>query len=386
MAPSVHRSLLARASLFENELTCSYCVFMPDVPPQSGTEPQTASPRKNYNTGSEAQDQHIEALLDHWDIATDRDYYREMIVTLFKLSQDNPHPADVRLLTKTMKELRYADKIFAPYRETRKVSVYGSARTKPGLPEYEQAKTFSSLMQDKGFMTITGGGDGIMGAAQEGAGREDSFALNISLPFEQSANATIEGDKKLINFKYFFTRKVNFLKHSDAFVLCPGGFGTMDEGFETLTLMQTGKAPIVPLVYLDAPNGNFWSTFVRYLREHLLRDGLISEMDFQLLKVTNDPEVACKEIINFYYNYHSYRFIGETLVIRMQREVPAGALLRLQDDFQDILTAPDGMTVCPALKEERNQPELAELPRLCVKFDRRSYGRLRMLIDRINQF
>lgn len=359
---------------------------MPDVPPQSSTEPQTATPKSQFNTGSPEQDQHIENLLDQWDISRDRDYYREMVVTLFKLAQDKPHPADIRLLSKAMKEMRYADTVFAPYRETRKVSVYGSARTKPGLPEYEQAKNFAAIMRDNGYMTITGGGDGIMGAAQEGAGRKDSFALNISLPFEQSANTTIDGDEKLINFKYFFTRKVNFVKHSDAFVLCPGGFGTMDEGFETLTLMQTGKAPIVPLIYLDAPKGNFWSTFVRYLKEHLLRDGLISEMDFNLLKVTNDPEVARKEIVNFYYNFHSYRFIGETLVIRMQREVPAGALPRLQEDFQDILTSPDGLSVCSALQEEEHQPELADLPRLCVKFDRRSYGRLRQLIDRINQF
>ncbi len=359
---------------------------MPDVPPISGTEPRTASTKKQFNTGSAEQDQRIEDLLDHWDISSDRSYYREMVVTLFKLAQDKPHPADIRLLSKAMKELRYADKIFAPYRNKLKVSVYGSARTRPGLPEYEQAKTFAKMMQESGYMTITGGGEGIMGAAQAGAGRDDSFALNISLPFEQSANATIDGDPKLINFKYFFTRKVNFLKHSDAFVLCPGGFGTMDEGFETLTLMQTGKAPIVPLIYLDAPKGNFWTTFVRYLREHLLRDGLVSEMDFHLIKVTDDPEVARKEIVNFYYNYHSYRYIGELLVIRMRRAVPEGALPRLQEDFQDILTSPDGLSVCSALPAEKHQPELDDLPRLCVKFDRRSYGRLRMLIDRINQF
>ncbi|MEM1157125.1 MAG: TIGR00730 family Rossman fold protein [Verrucomicrobiota bacterium] len=359
---------------------------MPDIPPQSDTEPRAAAPKSSFNTGSAEQDQRIEDLLDHWDIAADRDYYREMIVNLYKLAQDRPLPADIRLLSKAMKELRYADNVFAPYHQIRKVSVYGSARTQPGLPEYQQARHFAALMTESGFMTITGGGEGIMGAAQEGAGREDSFALNISLPFEQAANATIDGDKKLVNFKYFFTRKVNFLKHSDAFVLCPGGFGTMDEGFETLTLMQTGKAPVVPLIFLDAPHGNFWTTFVRYLREHLLGDGLISEMDFHLLTVTDDPEVARKEIVNFYYNYHSYRFIGDTLVIRMQREVPNGALPRLQEDFQDILTQPDGLTVCAALKAEKHQPELAELPRLCVKFDRRSYGRLRQLIDRINQF
>jgi hypothetical protein len=360
---------------------------MPEISPKPGNQLKPAKKNKApYRTGNAEQDKLIDSMLDSWDISADRPYFREMLVTIYKLAKDNPHPADIRLLSKAMKEMRYADKIFTPYRTTRKVSVYGSARTRPGTAEYEQAKHFSALMVESGYMAITGGGEGIMGAAQAGAGRERSFALNISLPFEQRANDTIDGDEKLINFKYFFTRKVNFLKHSDAFVLCPGGFGTMDEGFETLTLMQTGKAPIVPLIYLDAPKGNFWSTFVRYLREHLLRDGLISEMDFNLIKVTDDAEVARKEIVNFYYNYHSSRYIGETLVIRMQREVPAGAIIRLQEDFQDILTSPNGLTVCPALKEETNEPELAKLPRLCVQFDRRSYGRLRMLIDRINQF
>jgi len=285
-----------------------------------------------------------------------------------------------------MKEMRYADSVFAPYRGTRKISIYGSARTRPGLPEYEQAKNFAKLMVENGFMVITGGGEGIMGAAQAGAGRERSFALNITLPFEQEPNKTIAGDHKLINFKYFFTRKVNFVKHSDAFVLCPGGFGTMDEGFETITLMQTGKSPIVPVVFLDAPKGNFWSTFARYIKEHIGGDRLISDYDFSLFKVTDNAETACREIVNFYYNYHSSRFVGETLVIRMQREVPDGALIRLREDFADILTKPDGMRVCSALPEEINEPELSKFPRLCVDFNRRSYGRLRELIDRINQF
>ncbi|MGF1679574.1 MAG: LOG family protein [Candidatus Methylacidiphilales bacterium] len=342
--------------------------------------------RKPYTTGDPAEDQRIEDVLDAWGITLERHFYRDMLVTIHKLSRDQADSADLRLMTTAMKELRYADRVFAPYRSKRKVSVYGSARTRPGSPEYEQARHFASLMIESDYMVITGGGDGIMGAAQAGAGREHSFALNINLPFEQAANATILGDPKLINFKYFFTRKVNFLKQSDAFVLCPGGFGTMDEGFETMTLMQTGKSPIVPLVLLDAPRGNFWSTFIRYLREHVLRDGLISEMDFNFIKVTDDPEVARKEITHFYYNYHSARYVGETLVIRMHREVPPGALVRLQEDFQDILISNDSLNVCPALPQEDNEPELAHLPRLCIQFDRKSYGRLRMLIDRINHF
>jgi len=355
--------------------------------PKPGNRADDASRKKRpYSTGSPEQDKKIENLLDSWDISADRRYFREMLVTVYKLAHDQTHPADIRLFTKSMKEMRYADSVFAPYRGTRKVSIYGSARTQPGLPEYEQAKRCAAMMVESGFMVITGGGEGIMGAAQAGAGRERSFALNITLPFEQKPNETIAGDPKLINFKYFFTRKVNFVKHSDAFILCPGGFGTMDEGFETITLMQTGKSPIVPLVFLDAPKGNFWSTFARYLKEHIMRDGLISESDFHLFKVTDNPEAARKEIVNFYYNYHSSRFVGETLVIRMHRAVPSGALIRLRDDFADMLTRPDGIESSGALSEEINEPELSKLPRLCVQFNRRAYGRLRQLIDRINQF
>ncbi len=339
-----------------------------------------------FTTGAREFDEQIEHLLDQWDVSYDREQFRQMLVAIYKFAKDEPHPADIRLFKRAMKEMRYADTIFKPYRDVRKISIFGSARTPPGQPEYETARRFAALMRDHGFMVITGGGEGIMGAAQEGAGRERSFALNITLPFEQEANATIAGDKKLINFKYFFTRKVNFVKNSDAVACCPGGFGTMDEAFETITLLQTGKAPIIPVVFLDAPGGNFWHTFSRYLKEHLLRDGLVSESDFNLFKVTDDPEEALKEISTFYYNYHSMRWVGKTLVIRLHREVPDGALVRLREDFSDILTDPAGLHCCRALKEEINQPELSDLPRLCVPFSHRAPGRLRQLINRLNQF
>jgi uncharacterized protein (TIGR00730 family) len=339
-----------------------------------------------FTTGVTDFDQQIERLLDQWEISYDREQFRQMLVAIYKFSKDEPHPADIRLFKRAMKEMRYADTIFKPYREVRKISIFGSARTPPGQPEYETAKQFASLMRNNGFMVITGGGEGIMGAAQEGAGRERSFALNITLPFEQEPNATIAGDKKLINFKYFFTRKVNFVKNSDAVACCPGGFGTMDEAFETITLLQTGKAPIIPIVFLDAPGGNFWNTFKRYLKEHLLRDGLISESDFHLFMVTDDPNRALSEVSHFYYNYHSMRWVGKTLVIRLHRQVPEGALHRLREDFADILTDPSEMKCCSALKEEINEPELSTLPRLCVPFNRRAPGRLRQLIDRLNQF
>jgi len=343
-------------------------------------------PERKYTSGIDAVEKQIDTLLDQWGAETDREKYREMIVTVLKYIKDEPLPGDVRQFNTAMKELRYANAVFKPYRSVKKISVFGSARTAEDRGEYRAAHDFSRLMMESGYMVITGGGEGIMGAAQAGAGRERSFALNIQLPFEQHANKTIEGDTKLINFKYFFTRKLNFVKNSNAIALFPGGFGTMDEGFEAMTLMQTGKAPIVPVVMVDAPKGNFWRTFERYLREHLLLDGLISPDDFHLIKITDSIEEARKEVVTFYYNFHSYRYVRDVLVIRMQREIPAAALHRLRDDFQDILVSNEPLAMCPTLPEEINEPEIAHLPRLCLQFNRKAYGRLRQLIDRINLY
>ena len=268
----------------------------------------------------------------------------------------------------------------------KKISVFGSARTHPTAPTYKAAHQFGHLMQQAGYMVITGGGEGIRGAAQAGAGLQHGFALNIELPFEQEPNETIRGDSKLFTFKYFFTRKLNFVKHSDAIALFPGGFGTMDEAFESFTLMQTGKTNIIPLILVDAPRGNFWRTFEKYLREHLLGDKLISEEDFTLFKITDDLEFARREVVNFYYNFHSYRYIGDIMIIRLQRQIPAGALIRLNEDFQDILRADILITTCKPTHEEANEPDLANLPRLSVPFNRRNLGRLRALLDRLNQF
>lgn len=338
------------------------------------------------STGHPETDRLLEELLTAADVHTDTDQFREMLVTILRLAKDGPSGGDIRQFNKTLKELRHALDVFAPYRNTRKISIFGSARTPSSRPEFQAAREYARMMMEKGYMIITGGGDGIMGAAQAGAGRERSFALNIKLPFEQAPNETIQGDPKLINFSYFFTRKVTFVKNSHAIALFPGGFGTMDEGFETLTLIQTGKAPIIPIVLIDAPNGNFWRTFDRYLREHLLLDKLISPEDFHLFKITDNLDEARDEVLNFYYNFHSYRYVRDQLVIRLQRAVPEGALKRLRDDFSDILIGGGDLVTCPALKEEVNEPELSHLPRLCLNFNRHGHGRLRLLIDRLNQF
>lgn len=331
-------------------------------------------------------DSNIDQLIDAAGIKEQRQQFKEMISIVLGLDPTPAGLGDLKQFKRVMREIRDANKVFAPYHGTKKISVFGSARTHPSAPTYKAAHKFGQLMQEAGYMVITGGGEGIMGAAQAGAGRQHGFALNIELPFEQEPNETIRGDSKLFTFKYFFTRKLNFVKHSDAIALFPGGFGTMDEAFESFTLMQTGKTNIIPLIMVDAPRGNFWKTFEKYLREHLLGDKLISDEDFALFKVTDDLEFARREVVNFYYNFHSYRYIGDVMIIRLQRQIPAGALIRLNEDFHDILRSETLITTCPPYPEEANEPDLASLARLCVPFNRRNLGRLRALLDRLNQF
>lgn len=345
----------------------------------------TQSKSKPSLTGLPECDRLIEDLVQAADISFQTDQFREMLATVIGLARDKPSSGDIKQFNKTLKELRQALSVFAPYRGIRKISIFGSARTPSSRPEFQAAREFARLMMESGYMIITGGGDGIMGAAQAGAGRERSFALNIKLPFEQLPNEVIQGDPKLINFSYFFTRKVTFVKNSHAIALFPGGFGTMDEGFEALTLIQTGKAPIIPIVFIDAPKGNFWTTFEHYLREHLLLDKLISPEDFHLFKITRDLEEARNEVLTFYKNFHSYRYVRDQLVIRMHRALPEEARHQLRQEFADIIPTGD-LVACLALREEINEPELAHLPRLCLSFNRHNHGRLRQLIDRINEF
>ena len=341
--------------------------------------------KKRENTPNPL-DSNIDQLIDAAGIKEQRQQFKDMISIVLGLDPTPSGLGDLKQFKRVMREIRDANKVFAPYQGVKKISVFGSARTHPSAPTYKAAHKFGQLMQEAGYMVITGGGEGIMGAAQAGAGRQHGFALNIELPFEQEPNETIRGDSKLFTFKYFFTRKLNFVKHSDAIALFPGGFGTMDEAFESFTLMQTGKTNIIPLIMVDAPRGNFWKTFEKYLREHLLGDKLISDEDFALFKVTDDLEFARREVVNFYYNFHSYRYIGDVMIIRLQRQIPAGALIRLNEDFHDILRSETLITTCPPYPEEANEPGLASLARLCVPFNRRNLGRLRALLDRLNQF
>jgi uncharacterized protein (TIGR00730 family) len=315
----------------------------------------------------------------------DEAYVREMVETALKLLRDGTGMGDLKLLNAALRELRYAFKIFAPYRHVRKVSAFGSARTPPTAPAYKTAKEFSRAIADRGYMVITGGGDGIMRACQEGAGRERSFGANIRLPFEQEANEFIAKDPKLVTFRYFFTRKLIFVKEADAVVLFPGGFGTHDEGFEVLTLVQTGKSRPMPIVFVDAPRGTFWKTWLRYVHDHLLRNGLVSQDDLSLFKVTDSVETAIEEIDGFYRTYHSSRFVGPDFVIRLVRPIPPALVQKLGQEFTDLLL--DGEIVQrPALALEHEQePELDGLSRLVFRIVPGRAGRLRQLIDRLNR-
>jgi uncharacterized protein (TIGR00730 family) len=327
----------------------------------------------------------IQNLVAGWNLPDFSDDMAEMIASLYRLSQHDPTSGDILLFKRSMAELRYAQGVFAPYRGVKKLCIFGSARTRPPAPIFQCAIDFARLMTDAGYMTITGAGDGIMGAAQEGAGAEKSFGLNILLPFEQHANAVIRNDPKLVTFRYFFTRKLTFLRETNAVAAFPGGFGTLDEALEVLTLMQTGKARLIPLVLVDQPGGTFWKAFTHYVSEHLMADKLISPEDFHLFKLTTSIEEARDEIVRFYRNFHSYRYVGPYLVIRLQRKISDEKIATIKKEFLSILHPPGEIFQRDAFPQEANEPELAHLPRLCLNFNRIHFGFLRLLIDRLNE-
>lgn len=313
------------------------------------------------------------------------DHVEDIIVNALKLLTDVENRGDIRVIRTAVRELRYAFRLFAPYHEVRKVTIFGSARTLPTKQEYIQAVEFARKIAAAGYMVITGAGPGIMQAGHEGAGLEKSFGANIRLPWEQSANPIIDKDKKLVTFKYFFTRKLTFVRHSDAFVLFPGGFGTLDEGYEAITLMQTGKHRLMPLVLVDRPGGTYWKTWDKNVREHLLRDQLISPDDLNLYQITDDADQAVKWITRFYRNYHSSRFVKDLFVLRLKRAPSESALEGLNEDFADIVSGPK-MHIIEATPDEQEDDDHLELQRIAFGFDRRQYGRLRQLIDVLNGF
>jgi len=342
--------------------------------------------RRRFELGEPELDGLVEQLVERAQERFGRsdgaDWVRQIVVTALRLLAEERSVGDLKLITSSMKELRHAFRVFAPFEHRRKVSVFGSARTKKQEPAWRQAFEFAKRMREHGWMTITGAGDGIMGAAQAGAGREAGFGVNIRLPWEQQANEVIAGDPKLINFRYFFTRKVMFVKESHAVALFPGGYGTHDEGFEALTLIQTGKCQVMPVVCVDAPGGSYWKDWRVWIERRLLGAGLIGPDDLRLFFVTDDVEAAVAEVTRFYANYHSSRFVGDRLLLRLRQAPDGDTLERLNREFADLLVG-GPMELAPgALPQEAG--EFEELPRLVLEFERRAVGRLRMLIDELN--
>ncbi|GBE06887.1 MAG TPA: TIGR00730 family Rossman fold protein [Nitrospirae bacterium] len=309
---------------------------------------------------------------------------REMILAALKAGQEDDDAANLKLMRTTMKEMRFTGKIFGPYRHVKKVTVFGSARTRPDEPVYEMARLFGEKLTKAGYMVITGAGPGIMQAVNHGAGPEHSFGVNIDLPFEQTPNPTLKGNPRLITYKYFFNRKVAFVKEADAIALFPGGFGTLDEAMETLTLVQTGKRYPLPLVLIDEPGGTYWTRWIRFFREELLGEGYIHESDFNLFERCDSVDAAVEKINLFYHRYHSMRYVNKKLVIRLLTGLEADFVDDLNKRFEDMLV-PDGrIYTSGALPEEADEPELADLPRLILDFNLKDNGRLRRLIYEIN--
>ncbi|MHC4429425.1 MAG: LOG family protein [Planctomycetota bacterium] len=298
----------------------------------------------------------------------------QLIETCLKLFRDGHDTGQLKLLNRAMKDMRYAYRVFNRYKGTRKIAIFGSARTPEDHPDYIAARHL--------WMSITGAGDGIMKAGHEGPQREGSFGLSIRLPFETTANTVIEGDPKLINFRYFFTRKLMFMSHADAVAVFPGGFGTHDEIFEALTLVQTGKSNMVPVVLAEGEGGRYWSNFNEYLRENLLAGKMISPEDPDLYRVAGTVDEAVEHVLRFYRVYHSSRYVHRTLVMRLLRPLTDEQVAQLNDEF-GMLIETGRIEQCEALQGESDH---LELPRLAFHHNRRHYAHLRGLIDRINSF
>ncbi len=323
-----------------------------------------------------------ELLANLEDHEHDRLIERAMRV-LLRISEESIERLDWKILTATLEDLEKGFQGFDAYHHIRKISIFGSARIAPNAPEYQIAVKFARRITQLGFMVITGAGGGIMQAGNEGAGRAKSFGLNIQLPFEQSANEAIDGDDKLIDFKYFFTRKLFFLRESDAIALFPGGFGTQDEAFETLTLCQTGKYGPAPLVLIDKPGGDYWQTWNQYVCKHLVARGLVSEDDPSMYTITDDLETACNVIRNFYRIYHSSRYVKDRFVMRLNCELSDEIVAQLNDRFSNLLSK-GIIEKSLALPEEKGD-ETEYFPRLVFNFNQKNLGGLYQMIDEINR-
>lgn len=333
----------------------------------------------------------LQKLIDHLPDLENNDLIHQALMTVLQTAAGQADRLDWKILSASLQDLEKGFETFHPYRHVRKISIFGSARIPSDSPEYQLAIAFARCVVEQGFMVMTGAGGGIMEAGNQGAGTEKSFGLNIQLPFEQGANPFITHNDKLINFKYFFTRKLFFLRETDAIALFPGGFGTQDEAFECLTLIQTGKSAPIPLVLIDKPGGTYWSEWDTYIKKNLADRHLINPDDRNLYIITDDLATACSAISDFYRVYHSSRYVGDRLVIRLNQSLSGAELTILNQQFSDILLSGQ-IETCAALPEESQMPQphqtqdaTEHLPRLIFHFNQRDHGRLYQMIRVLNK-
>jgi len=338
----------------------------------------------HFSRTNDEADEAIDRLIAEVGGVRRPEIVRQMIIAALKAGQEDDGRFDLKLMNASLKEMRFTAKAFAPYRDRRKVTVFGSARTRPDDPAYRLARSLGERVAAAGYMVITGAGPGIMQAVNEGAGPEHSFGVNIRLPFEQRSNVVLENNPRLITYKYFFNRKVAFIKEADAVVLFPGGFGTLDEAMEALTLLQTGKRYPLPLVVVDPADSNYWSDVIEFFRDELLKRGYINESDLDLFEHVHEVDAVMERIERFYRRYHSLRYVGPRLVIRLKTALEPADLVALKARFDDLLESGGEMFVSEALEAEADEPELRHLPRLVLDFNKQDFGRLRHLIDALN--
>jgi len=348
--------------------------------PSAGAQPSLGSSRLNDPDFIERLERLVVEAGGEADHPNNR-FIRELMITALKLVVDQRDRGELKLMSAAMRELRHAYRVFARYPDLKRISIFGSARTPPDHPDYAAAIEFSREMADRKWAVITGAGDGIMKAGHEGPGRESSFGLAIRLPFETTANTVIAGDPKLITFKYFFTRKLIFVSQSEAVAAFPGGFGTQDEIFEVLTLVQTGKSSMIPIVLIEGEGGDYWSHWRNYIQRSLQNYGFISPEDVNLFHIAQDPADAAEHIERFYRVYHSSRYVRDDLIIRLRRPLREADVEALHEEFAGDLVREGRITQRGPYEIEEDH---LDLPRICFTHNRRNFGVVRRMIDRIN--
>jgi uncharacterized protein (TIGR00730 family) len=352
--------------------------------PNGGDSPGSRGLGGRSRTGRPELDRRLHDLVDAMGVTTNRDQVQDLLATVVRLASDASDRLDLKIANAALREMAEGFEVFAPYRHVRKITMFGSARTLPTDPLYVQARDLAALLAAHSWSTVTGAGPGIMAAGLEGAGADHAFGINIRLPFEQGANEFIASDPKLVSMKYFFTRKLLLIKESYGYAVLPGGFGTLDEAFELLTLLQTGKAEPAPVVFLDVPGGTYWTAWERFVTEEVGARRLINPEDRRLYRITDNVEDAAREILGFYRNYHSLRWVGNRLVIRLEARPTDAEAAALTAEFADVVDGGVAVLDQP-LPAERRGDEFPQLPRVSLRFDRMSYARLRDFIDAVNR-